>query len=170
MPSNCHASNSGPYAVRHNPAAYYPALASECATRDVPLGTPSAGAFATALKNEMLPTLSTVTPNVNNDMHDGTVTQADTWIRQWLAAIVQSKDYRSGNLVVVIAWDEGSGEGNHTSAAPLLVLSPAVTPGTKTDAPLNDYSVLRAIDEVSGLPPLGRAASVRSVTAPFGAS
>jgi hypothetical protein len=170
MPSNCHASNSGTYAVRHNPALYYPSLASQCATNDVPLGTTSSGALATDLRNGTLPTLSTVTPNVNNDMHDGTVAQADAWVDQWLPAIVQSKDYQSGNLVVLIAWDEGTGEGNHASAAPLLVLSPAITPGSKTDVPLNDYSVLRAIDEVRGLPPLGRAATVTSVTAPLGVS
>ena len=35
MPSNCDKSNSGEYAVRHNPAVYYTKL-SGCASRDVP--------------------------------------------------------------------------------------------------------------------------------------
>ena len=35
MPSNCDRSNSGEYAVRHNPAPYYTSL-SGCASRDVP--------------------------------------------------------------------------------------------------------------------------------------
>src|SRR5215469_18304384 len=36
MPSNCASSNSGEYAVRHNPPPYYPASATTCATNDVP--------------------------------------------------------------------------------------------------------------------------------------
>ncbi|HVB45883.1 MAG TPA: hypothetical protein VNF47_24680 [Streptosporangiaceae bacterium] len=35
MPSNCDKSNSGEYAVRHNPPPYYTTL-SGCATFDVP--------------------------------------------------------------------------------------------------------------------------------------
>ena len=35
MPSNCDKSNSGAYAVSHNPAPYYTSL-SGCASHDVP--------------------------------------------------------------------------------------------------------------------------------------
>lgn len=38
MPANCSRSDSGQYAVRHNPAAYYAKIAARCKTQDVPLG------------------------------------------------------------------------------------------------------------------------------------
>jgi phosphatidylinositol-3-phosphatase len=40
MPSNCLQTDSGEYAVRHNPQAYYVTLASDCARSDVPLSDP----------------------------------------------------------------------------------------------------------------------------------
>lgn len=163
MPSACADRNSGPYAVRHNPAAYYPALGSSCKTNDVPLGSTSAGALAGDVQNGSLPTLSTVTPNVDNDMHDGSVGQADSWLKQWIGVIAAGPDYRSGRLAVVVAWDEGDGDGNQSSSAPLLLLSASTRPGTVLTQPLNDYSVLHTIDQISGLPPLagaGRAASL----------
>ena len=40
MPSPCQRQNSGAYAVRHNPAAYYTRLLPSCAARDIPLANP----------------------------------------------------------------------------------------------------------------------------------
>ncbi len=170
MPQPCDPGNSDVYAVRHNPAVYYPAIAPACASSDLPLGTPSSGPLAVDLRAGTLPTFTTVTPNLDHDMHNGTVAEADAWLRDWLPAITGGPDYRSGRLAVVIAWDEGAGDGNERSSAPLLVLSPAMSPGKRAAAAMDDYSVLRAIDDVSGLPPLGQAASATSVLAAFGIS
>ena len=43
-----------------------------------------------------LPTLSFVIPNVNNDMHNGTIQQGDSWLQQHLDAYVQWAMRRSG--------------------------------------------------------------------------
>ena len=163
MPSPCSPANSGSYAVRHNPAAYYPALGASCKANDVPMGSPKSGALATDIRNGALPTLSTVTPNVDDDMHDGTVGQADSWLKQWLGIIAGGPDYRSGRLAVVVNWDEGDGDGNQSSSAPLLLLSASTRPSTVLNQPLNDYSVLRTIDQISGLPPLAGAGGAASV-------
>jgi phosphatidylinositol-3-phosphatase len=168
MPAPCDPNDSGPYAVRHNPAVYYRAIATACTASDLPMGTPSSGPLSADLRTGTLPTLTTVTPNVDHDMHDGTVAEADAWLGQWLPVITGGPDYRSGRLDVVIAWDEGNGSGNHASSAPLLVLSAALPPGSRASAALNDYSVLGAIEEISGLPPLGQVPSAESVTAAFG--
>jgi hypothetical protein len=42
MPSNCLQTDSGEYAVRHNPQAYYVNLAGDCARYNVPLSDPPA--------------------------------------------------------------------------------------------------------------------------------
>lgn len=170
MPQPCDRADSGTYAVRHNPATYYPALAATCQRDDVPLGTVTAGALVDAVRAGNLPTLATVTPDVEGDMHDGTIGQADSWLRSWLPIITAGPDYRAGRLAVIIAWDEGDGSGNHSSSAPLLALSAATHPGTQLTGPLDDDSVLRTIDDISGLPPLGQAASAPSFAAPLGAS
>ena len=103
MPSNCDKSNSGEYAVRHNPPPYYTSL-STCPTFDVPYTQ-----LATDLSNNTLPAFSFVTPNLIDDMHDGTINQGDTWLSTELPKILSSSAYTSGTTAVFVTWDEGSG-------------------------------------------------------------
>ena len=41
------------------------------------------------LTSPTLPTISFVIPNLNDDMHDGTISQADTWLQNNLGAYIQ---------------------------------------------------------------------------------
>jgi phosphatidylinositol-3-phosphatase len=90
MPSNCYRKNSGEYAVRHNPPPYYTTL-SDCAVKDMPY-TQLAGDLA----NGTLPAFSFVTPNLIDDMHDGTISQGEAWLAGNLPTILNSNEYRSG--------------------------------------------------------------------------
>ena len=82
MPSNCDRSDSGRYAVRHNPAVYYTRIGAQCRRSDVPLGTASAGALATDLRRGTLPSFAFVTPDLCNDMHDCPIATGDAWLRR----------------------------------------------------------------------------------------
>jgi phosphatidylinositol-3-phosphatase len=82
IPSVCAKKNSGEYAVRHNPPPYFTTL-SGCPAGDVPYAQ-----LATDLANSALPAFSFVTPNLIDDMHDGTVADGDSWLSQNLPAIL----------------------------------------------------------------------------------
>ncbi len=168
MTSNCQRNSSGNYATKHNPAAYYTDLGAACPVSDVPLGTPTAGNLLNDVVNGALPTVSTVTPNLVDDMHDGTIAQGDAWLAQWIPEIVAGPDYQSGQLTIVILWDEGSGSGNVASVVPAIVISPFVTPGSTTSTLLTHYSLLRSEEEVAGVPLLGLASSATSLRSAFG--
>src|SRR6516225_533268 len=99
MPSPCAASDAGPYAVRHNPPPYYTRLAG-CHSNDVPYSR-----LAADLAAGSLPAFSFVTPNVDHDMHDGTVAQGSAWLASQLPRILHSKQYRDRSTVVFITWD-----------------------------------------------------------------
>jgi hypothetical protein len=172
MPSNCDRSNSGEYAVRHNPAAYYTSL-SGCASRDVPYPQLRADLAANAL-----PAFSFVTPNLLHDMHDGTIAQGDAWLASNLPAIISSAAYRSGTTAVFITWDEGSGgysledcdDTGVTDAScrvPTIVISPTTPAGARSTAFFSHYSLLATTEQLLGLPRLGQAASAPLMTAPF---
>jgi phosphatidylinositol-3-phosphatase len=171
MPSNCYKSGSGSYAPRHNPATYYTNIATACSTQDVPSGTYTSGALYTDVQNGTLPAYSMVTPNLANDMHDGTVAAADTWLQNMVGMIAAGPDYQNGNLVIVIAGDEGSGSGTDVvSYPPLLVLSAWTPAGTVSSptSPWTEYSVLRTAEEVAGLTTfLGGASTATSLRAAF---
>ena len=167
MTSNCSGSGSS-VAARHIPAEYYTNLASSCATNVVPLGTTTSGALHTDVAAGTLPTVTTVSPNLLNDMHDGTITQGDNWLSTWMPVITSGPDYQSGHLTILIVWDEGSGSGNTASTVAMLAISPYVVPGTSSATAFTHYSLLKAEEDVAGVSELGLAATANSLRTAFG--
>ncbi len=156
MPSNCDLTNSGEYAVRHNPAAYYTGIRTACATLDVPLAsTPDLSARFTF-----------VTPNLCNDMHDCSVAAGDSWLSTFLPKILSSSAYTAGGTAVFITWDEDNGSsGNHVAT---LAISPYTQPGATDGAGLNHYSLLRTTEDMLGLGCLANSCSASDFRAAFG--
>jgi hypothetical protein len=156
MPSNCALTDSNPYAVKHNPAAYYTGIRTACASFDVPLGsTPDISAAYTF-----------VTPNLCNDMHDCSVSTGDSWLSTLLPKILGSTAYTSGSTAIVITWDEDdSSASNHVAT---LVIAPSVPIGTSVATTFNHYSMLRTTEELLGVNTyLGNAATATSMRSPF---
>jgi phosphatidylinositol-3-phosphatase len=171
MPSDCDKSDSGEYAARHNPPLYYSSL-SGCATSDVPYPQ-----LAADLAKSTLPAFSFITPNLIDDMHDGTTGDGDAWLSRNVPAILASKAYSSDATVIFITWDEGPGgfpaEGcedntsDQSCHVPTLVISPSTRAGTRSAAFFNHYSLLRTTEQLLGLPYLRQASSATSMTAAF---
>jgi hypothetical protein len=154
MPSNCNKSDSGEYAVRHDPEAYYTNLGTACSTNDIPLGT--------------TPDLSTkftfITPNLIDDMHDGTIAQGDQWLSTFMPKIFATPQYQAGNTVVFLTWDENDGgTPNHILT---IVMSPT-TKGISTSTAFTHYSMLRTTEEILGLPLLAGAQKANSMLGTF---
>jgi hypothetical protein len=169
MTSNCQTGSSDPYASKHNPAEYYTDVSAQCLTNDIPMGTTAAGSLHNAVVGGTLPTFSTVTPNLNNDMHDaGTIPQADSWLAGWMAQIAAGPDYQSGHLVVLIVWDEGSGDGNVASTVAMIAMSPYIPPGTKSSTYFTHYSFMKAAEDVAGVPELAAATTATNLRTAFG--
>ena len=167
MSSNC--STSGPNVLaRHNPAEYYTDLRATCAVDDVPLGTTKSGALRSDVNAGTLPAFATVTPNAVDDMHDGSIARGDAWLSQWMSIITSGPDYRSGHLTVLVVWDEGSGSGNVPSTVLMLAISPYVQNGVRSATGFTHYSLLKAAEDVAGVPELGAAASAHSLRSAFG--
>lgn len=171
MPSNCDKSNSGEYAVRHDPPPYFTSLAG-CSTKDVPYSQ-----LATDLAGNALPAFSFITPNLIDDMHDGTVAQGNTWLSNNLPKILSSPEYTSGNTAVFITFDEGGGGSTGENCATnttdnsckvaTIVVAPSTKAGTKSGTLFNHYSLLATAEQLLGLPALRQAASATTMTAAF---
>jgi phospholipase C len=172
MSSNCNPSNSGDYAVRHNPPAYYPALTT-CSANDVPYPQ-----LATDLASNALPAFSFITPNLIDDMHDGTIAQGNAWLSSNLPTILASPEYTSGSTAVFVTFDEGNDDGQtgencvaNTSDSSChvltIVISPSTAAGSTSATMFSHYSLLATTEQLLGLPALGRAASAATMTAAF---
>ena len=169
MPSACATSNSGQYAARHNPAVYYTDLGASCATNDVPAGTTTSGSLQADIASGSLPTFGTLTPDLINDQHSGSIQQMDAYLGQWIPAITSGPDYQSGRLTVVIVYDEGSGSGtNAHSTVAAVVMSPYTIPGTVSATAFTHYSLLKAAADIGGVPELNNAATANSLRTAFG--
>src|SRR5262252_1867065 len=153
MPSPCDRSDGGAYAVRHNPWAYIPGETAACRSGDVPAGTPAGGALASAVRAGTLPSVGLITPNLINDAHDGTLGQADAWLRRWIPVIMSGPDWRHGRLAIAVVFDEGE----PGLRVPFVLIAPGLS-GAVTRQPLDHYALTRLIDQVIGAPPLRQAA------------
>lgn len=163
MPVSCDRSDSGDYDVNHNPWAYFPAEAGRCGAHDVAAGTTSGGALATDIRNGALPTVGLVAPNLAHDAHNGTLAAADSWLHDWMTAVMAGPDWQAGRLAVVVVFDEGE----TTETVPFVMIAPGVN-GAVVHQALNHYALTRLLDQVIGAPPLRAAASAPDIRPLFG--
>ncbi|QHW35258.1 acid phosphatase [Paenibacillus rhizovicinus] len=97
-----------------------------------------------------LPTVSFVIPNHQDDMHDGTVREADDWLKQSIGSYAAwAKSHRS---LLIVTWDED--DFSKRNQIPVIMVGSMVRPG-KYAVRINHYSVLRMIEDIYGLPLLG---------------
>ena len=166
MPAACGTSDSGDYAVRHNPPLYYVRLHSTCPARDVPLGA----------KPDLSAKFTFVTPDGCHDMHSSScastlqdqVRVGDTWLGSFLNSVFATPQYRSGSTAVVVTWDESSHGDPASQRIPNLVIAPSIRPGTVATKRFDHYALLRTTEELLGLRTfLGAAATAPSMRAAF---
>ncbi|MGB6457895.1 MAG: alkaline phosphatase family protein [Streptosporangiaceae bacterium] len=165
MPQPCDPSSSGNYDVNHNPWAYFPAEAAECRAGDVSAGTPVSGALAADIRAGNLPAVGMVTPNLLDDGHNGSLAQADSWLRIWLPMLMSGPDWRAGRLAIVITFDEGV----TTQQVPFVLLARGVS-GIVVRTPASHYALTRLIDQVIGASLLRLAAGATELAPMFGLS
>ncbi len=106
---------------------------------------------------DALPTVSFVIPDVDDDMHDGTIAAGDTWLAKHLGKLVDWAD-RNDSLVV-LTWDEGYDPQN---SIPTILLGPMVKPGRYAQR-IDHYNVLRTIEDAYRLPHAGKSADVAAL-------
>jgi hypothetical protein len=132
--------------------------------------------LATDLATGSLPAFSFITPNITDDMHDGSVQQGDTWLNQNLPTIFNSAEYQAGQVAVFVTWDEGEGGSSNDCATntsdvgcsvATIVASPSTPVGAQSGVLFNHYSLLLTTEEILGLPALGQAGGANSMLSAF---
>ncbi|MGZ4133916.1 MAG: alkaline phosphatase family protein [Tumebacillaceae bacterium] len=106
-----------------------------------------------------LPTVSFVIPNQNDDMHDGTIAAADTWLKNNLDSYVQWA--KTHNSLLIVQWDEDDNSANNQ--IPTIFVGPMVKQGSYSEN-INHYNVLRTIEDMYGLPYVGNSATAATIS------
>jgi acid phosphatase len=161
--------NTGLYLIRHNPFAMLSDVAGDPTVANQVLCPFSQ--FATDLANNALPDFSYIVPDVDDDAHDGTPQQADTWLQANivtpLSGIAAFKS--GGDGLLIVDFDEAADSdtthgGGHISP---VLWGPNVKAGfTQTSTTVYQHeSMLRTIMEALSLQtPPGAAANAPSMT------
>ncbi|HLJ83621.1 MAG TPA: alkaline phosphatase family protein [Candidatus Eremiobacteraceae bacterium] len=107
---------------------------------------------------DKLPTVCFIIPDLENDMHSGSIEKADAWLRRHVEPIVTWAN--AHNSLVIVAWDES--DTTYGNSVPLIIAGARVKPGTYSER-VDHYRVLRTIEELYGLPYLGYSANVAPI-------
>ena len=105
-----------------------------------------------------LPTISIVVPNQQNDMHDGTVKQGDTWLKTNIDPYAQWAKTHNSLLIVTFDEDNGS-QGNQIAT---IFYGQMVKTGQYSEH-INHYNVLRTMEDAYGLPYAHNAATASPI-------
>ena len=139
---------SGTYARKHNPWVNFPAIPSAA---NQPFT-----AFPTDYST--LPAVSVVIPNLQNDMHDGSVAQGDSWLQTNMSGYVAWAQQH--NSLFILSFDEDDNANANRVAT--VFAGQRVVPGSYPET-INHYSVLRTIQNAYGLAPTGASATAAPI-------
>ncbi|MBC3841204.1 hypothetical protein GXW82_15560 [Streptacidiphilus sp. 4-A2] len=106
-----------------------------------------------------LPTLSFVIPNLDDDMHDGTIQQADSWLDTNMSAYATWA--KANNSLLIVTWDEDDYTENNQ--VPTIVVGQQVKPGSY-DETINHYNLLATLEAMYGLGQVGSSSGLSPIT------
>jgi hypothetical protein len=151
MSNGCY-NSPPPYALKHNPFAYY---GSRCPSQVVPF---TQSKFAADMHGSV-PRFVWITPNSCNDGHDCSDAVAERWLAQTVGTILGSDAWKQNGLLL-ITWDEGEDSSNSVVT---LVIHPNPLIH-KSSLPYDHYSLLATIEDRLGVSRLGLAAEANAMT------
>jgi hypothetical protein len=139
-----------PYALKHNPFAYY---GSACPPEIVPFTR-----FASDMTGDV-PRFVWITPGLCHDGHDCSTAVAEAWLRETIPVILSAPAWQQGGALFV-TYDEGEDSANSVLT---IVIRPNPVQHSSNVA-YNHYSLLATIEDMLGVPRLGAARNATAMT------
>ncbi|HEX8524811.1 MAG TPA: alkaline phosphatase family protein [Tepidisphaeraceae bacterium] len=145
------------YVRKHNPWVNWQATGPTIPVNQIsPLVNMPLTSFPTDFS--LLPTVSVVVPNEQNDMHDGTIQQADNWLQSNLSAYATWA--QTHNSLLIVTWDEDDHSQNNK--IPTIFSGPMVK-NVQTNVNWNLHNLGRTIEDMYGLSHAGVANNVAPI-------
>ena len=140
--------DSYPYAKRHNPLSYFTDVVNSSTQVNnlVPFSQ-----FSSDLANNALPEFSFIVPNLLNDAHDGSLSQADSWLKTNIAPLISSSVFQNGLLVILFDEAETSDTSHGGGHVAAIVISPKSKKAYHAGTLYQHQSTLRLILEAAGV-------------------
>lgn len=158
--TDCPIASKGEYAPKHNPMLFFQDVSGNppsstnkyCIEHVRPLTE-----LSKDIASGNLPSYVFITPNLQHDMHNGTIQQADTWLSQIIPTITNSSTFKKDGALF-ITWDEGSepkdDKTERNDPIGMIIVSPFVKAGYTNTTEYSHASLLKTIEEIFQLQPL----------------
>jgi phosphatidylinositol-3-phosphatase len=147
--------SAGKYARKHVPWANFTNVPP---ANSVPFSAFPMGNYGT------LPTVSFVIPNNDDNMHDGSIAQADAWLNREMSGYANWAV--ANNSLLIVTWDED--DDSDRNQIPTVIYGAHVQPGTYNEQ-ISHYNVLSTLEQMYGLPKTGNAANALPIATIWGA-
>ncbi|HZB82856.1 MAG TPA: alkaline phosphatase family protein [Rubrobacteraceae bacterium] len=141
-----------PYALKHNPFAFY---GEQCPSNVVSLSELDAD-----LSGGNTPNFVWVTPNLCHDEHNCNVSTGDQWLAEIVPKIMDSAAWKDDGVLFIV-WDEDD-KASGPNQVPLVIVAPGLEEH-QTDVYYDHYSLLATIEDRLGVPRLGEAANAQAI-------
>lgn len=156
--------DGGLYARRHNPWVQWQSADAPTNNHLAPTTNQPYSAFPTTSAGyASLPTVSIVIPNNQDNMHDGTIQQADTWLSNNLGAYAAWA--QANNSLLVLTFDEDNSAARNQ--IPTVFYGANVRAGAQVGGTWTLHNVLHTVEAAYGTPNAGASADVRSIAGAF---
>jgi hypothetical protein len=142
---------SGEYARKHSPWINF---SNVPAADSLPFSS-----FPASSNYASLPTLSFVIPNLDDDMHDGTIQEADSWLNTNMSAYAAWA--QTHNSLLIVTWDEDDYTENNQ--VPCIIVGQGVKPGQYSET-ISHYNLLATLEAMYGLPQAGSSSGLAPMT------
>jgi acid phosphatase len=138
-----------PYVKHHNPFTYFTDVVN---SQNQLSNLVSFTEFAADLRNNQLPQYSFIIPNLQDDGHDGTLGQADNWLKANIAPLIASTSFQRDGLLIIL-FDESYGSDTQYGGGQVaaLVISPLAKKGYKSTTLYQHQNVCRLLMQGLGL-------------------
>jgi hypothetical protein len=141
--------NTGLYVRRHNPLSFFSDVVNSSAQR---LNLVPFTQFAVDLNNNQLPDFSFVVPNLQDDAHDGTLAQADTWLKTNIAPLVSSPGFQKNGLLVIVFDEASNNDTTHGGGrVAAVVIGPLTKKGFQSTTLYQHQNLLKTITTYLGI-------------------
>jgi phospholipase C len=167
MGEPCGLTSHGRYAAKHNPFAYFndingwdgkayhPELRCNAHVVDY-------AQLDVDIANHTIPRYAFITPNLDSDMHDASISHGDTWLANEIPKLLATDAYQNGG-VIFLMWDEGGGSPA-SDDPPFLAISPNAAPGMRSQVDYDTSSYLKTVQNILGVHELPCAAANERAT------
>jgi phosphatidylinositol-3-phosphatase len=140
----------GDYARKHSPWTDF---------SDVPVDA-NQPISAMPLDFTQLPTVSFVIPNLCHDVHDCPIAEGDRWLAENIDPYARWA--RSHNSLLIVTFDESEQDDDLDNHIATFAVGARVTPGPVAER-ADHYRLLRTLEDLYGLRPLGHSAGAASI-------